>query len=261
MSCLLSINGTRVADTGAEASAGLPVALTGLKVAWGRDSTESQPDPSTCAFDVQQRPALDTDVADLLVPGATVDVHAAGLYTIDNGTNVVDSPWMNWPADAAPTATPHDHVYPIGGATAQQTTIPAELAYWLYGNGVAVDITVANGNQGCVFLPRPLNSSRWSEIPRVEESGPLRYTVSVLAPLGARMCARACAFNPTTKVVAIGQAGPTVIASGNDWVKLEVTANLSTPGYPCVGFQVLTPVATQTWATASGTWAAQTGAW
>jgi hypothetical protein len=263
VSCILFIDGVRVADTGAQAVAGQPVALTGLKVAWGRDSTESQPDPSTCSFEVTQRPALGTDVADLLAPGATVSVQAAGLYAIASGQNLVDDPWMNWPADLVPSATPHDHVYPVGGATAQLRQIPANLAAGHYsGGGCAVDITVADGTQRMVYLPRPIDSAMWSEVPTVEEAGPLRRVLGVRAPMGTRMQARAYALDPATQTLTAGTAvGPVIVADGSNWATVEVTADMAAAGYPCMGMEVLTSVASLSWAATPGTWTSHPEPW
>lgn len=74
--CELWVDGTRYADgTGPEAPEA-PVALSGLRVTWGRTTTVDQPDPSTCSFVILDPAAGDRFDADLGL-GSVVQVISA----------------------------------------------------------------------------------------------------------------------------------------------------------------------------------------
>ena len=55
-SCVLWVNGVRYPDGQPAELDTEPVALTGLSVLWGRDTTIDQPAPATCTFDVLDLP-------------------------------------------------------------------------------------------------------------------------------------------------------------------------------------------------------------
>jgi hypothetical protein len=79
---------TRLADTGADYAAGVPTALSGLSLTWGRDGPQSQPEVGACTFTVADKQG-DADFLGTLKVGAPVTVYAT--TEVDTGT----------PADAA----------------------------------------------------------------------------------------------------------------------------------------------------------------
>lgn len=87
VSCEVWVDGTRLADTGADYAASTPTALAGLQLTWGRASIVDQPDTSSVSLTVADKDS-DGDYLTRLHVGSTLDVYAAGDTT--TGTDPVD---------------------------------------------------------------------------------------------------------------------------------------------------------------------------
>jgi hypothetical protein len=83
--CAAYVNGVRLADTDDEYLASAPTALEGLRVTWGRDNVNDQPEPGSCAFTVRDRDP-DADLLALVHAGDLIDVYcetAGGSAPVD----------------------------------------------------------------------------------------------------------------------------------------------------------------------------------
>lgn len=82
------LGSTRLADTGGDYEAGIPTALAGLSLTWGRDGPQSQPDIGSCSLTVADREG-DADFLGALKVGAPLTVYAT--VKVDTGAAGVDA--------------------------------------------------------------------------------------------------------------------------------------------------------------------------
>lgn len=90
--CILYLDGTRFADGSPGDDLASPVALSGLKVNWGRDSTMDQPGSSTCQFDVMDRAGGNSFTG--LTVGERVDVTASTWTYPDPSVSTMTDPGL-----------------------------------------------------------------------------------------------------------------------------------------------------------------------
>jgi hypothetical protein len=187
--CVVTVAGSRFADTAAELVAGEPVALAELTVDWGRSNTFEQPSPATCSFTVLDAPHGIVFTERLHV-GDTIDVHASGdiaqgipiNVAVDGGFETAAlGPAGNRVAVVAPTVA---------------TIVSAPVATGTR----SVRATAPTGNRTVLRIPpaafTPGNAAGWDTIPRL---GPNEWTwtAAVRPPLNGRV-----------GVIGIGFAGP-----------------------------------------------------
>jgi hypothetical protein len=143
----LWVNGVRLPDGCLTAPDDSPVALTGLSVAWGRDSTIDQPSPATCTFDVLDIFGGERFV-DVLTIGARLDVQATAQLYGPASIETIGTPLAYAVSNGTGTATARD-IALIGTdhTRAVLTTIyPAPLS----ANPIAWDA-----------IPRTVPGQRW----------------------------------------------------------------------------------------------------
>jgi len=145
--CSLWINGVRFADGQPGEDELEPVALTDLRIAWGRANAIDQPTPSTATFSVQDLAGGGSFLEKLKI-GARVDVRAdAVIYPAP------DQPMLPDPGFSA-------------GVGASYATAGLGLAV---ASGVLVVTPGAGVRYGTVYFPpAPLssNASAWNAVPR-----------------------------------------------------------------------------------------------
>jgi hypothetical protein len=73
VSCIVYVEGNRIADTGPDYLNDVPTVLAGLSVEWGRETVVDQPPTSTCSFTVAERPGM-RSIFPVLHVGNRVDV-------------------------------------------------------------------------------------------------------------------------------------------------------------------------------------------
>lgn len=167
--CSVWIDGVRFADgcTPGETDT-TPVALTDLKVVWGRDNTLDQPEPGTCSFQV-----LDVVggvlFTDQLHIGTQVDVRAEATIYPDPTTPIFtyDAGFEGMTVGAVPPSSVS------GGAV----TVSTEQAH----TGTKSARLVPTGRpQTVIFPPAPFgNDSAWDAVPRTFAGQTWRFGASI----------------------------------------------------------------------------------
>lgn len=180
-SCVLWIDGQRYADGSAGESPDQPVALTGLKIVWGRDTTIDQPAPATCTFEVLDLPGGERFTGRLTI-GSRVQVRADAVIYPDPTIPTLTDPGFE---TAAAGSTPS--VISNAGAvlvTAAQAHTGAHSA--------RVDPADAGRLVRVIFPPAPLSTdpAGWDDVPRTLPGQTWRYGAAVraataLAPVAA----------------------------------------------------------------------------
>jgi hypothetical protein len=165
--CSLWINGARFADGQPGEDELDPVALTDLRIAWGRANAIDQPTPSSASFSVQDLAGGQSFLSKLTI-GARVDVRADAVIYPDP-----DQPMLPDPSFSAGV-----------GATYATAGLGLSVA-----SGVLV-VTPAEGvRHGTVYFPpAPLSGdpSAWNEIPRSKPGQTWRAgaTITLTSDLG-----------------------------------------------------------------------------
>jgi hypothetical protein len=186
--CVVTVAGSRFADTAAELVAGEPVALAELTVDWGRSNTFDQPSPATCSFTVLDTPGGIVFTERLHV-GDPIEVNATG--DIAQGTPIdvaVDGGF-----EASPVGPAGNRVAVVSPTVATIVSAPAIGTR-------SVRVTAPTGNRTVLRIPpaafTPGNAAGWDTIPQL---GPNEWTwtASVRPPLNGRV-----------GVIGIGFAGP-----------------------------------------------------
>lgn len=191
LGCDLYINGKLFQD-GAEGDDFLaPLALDGLSIAWGRETTVDQPEPSTCTFEVMDVPGGSAFLGEVFT-GATVEVRstvevepgggAEGLPMLPDPT-FSGTPVGVTPLNALPEFNSTALVVDEGGAQGHVLDL-AKMP------GDASNPSIARVS----FGPGPITSGdpdAWADLPRVGDASAWSYTVDVLAPPGAAVAVQA----------------------------------------------------------------------
>jgi lysophospholipase L1-like esterase len=178
--CTLWIDGVRYADGQPAELDGDPVALTGLSVVWGRDTTLDQPAPASCSFTVLDRPGGPRFTETLRV-GSRVQVRADAVVYPDPTVPILTDPGFELaPAGSTPSTIPTNAtVTVVGGGRGG-------------GQAAAVDPVDAGRGVRVVFPPAPLtmDPGGWDAVPRTRAGQTWRYGAAVLAPNGLADVAR-----------------------------------------------------------------------
>lgn len=224
--CTVYVDGVPVPDGSPGQDPTAPVAMSGLEVTWGRETTMDQPDPASCTFEVWD-PAGGTSFAGQLRTGRRVTVTASGT---------------GWPDPDVPAFTDGSFedgaaTWTVTGASAAPSTRRASLG--------ARSLEVS-GPPGWVLrlAPAPFSApgtapDAWDHLPTTSPGQTWSLNADVYAPAGARLQVRpvlyagpyAAAGTPAGPAQDItGTFGwaavvlelrPTVAGS---WVGLELTA-------------------------------------
>ena len=172
--CALYVDGERFADTGPDAARADPTALTGLTVAWGRDTTVDQPGPSTCSFTVAD-PAGGRSFLGLLHTGLPVDVTATGTEYPDPTVSTFLDPGF----ETDPIA-----------ATPQNATVGASPRV-VHGGLRALQILPVDGTRRWTvtlppapFVPAGTSPGAWDTIPQTAPGQTWHVGAWVYAPAG-----------------------------------------------------------------------------
>ena len=274
--CVVTVAGTRLADTAADLVAGLePTVLAELSIAWGRGNTFEQPPPATCTFAVLDRPG-GTLFTERLHVGDPVTVRAAG--DIARGTPVdvaVDGGFESLAIGPA-----GNRVAVAAPATA--TVVSAPVATGTRAIRVASSSSSSSSSRTVLAIPpaafAPATPAAWDAIPRL---GPNEWSwsIAVRPPLNGRTAVIGVAFAGPQTPTPIGPVGAlthyvwghaagawTVVAddavrastaTANAWLGVTVDTDLATWAAPYGE-----PATAYAWTAAPGTWAdyAPTGA-
>lgn len=179
-SCTLWIDGTRYADGQPAELDGEPVALTGLQVVWGRDTTLDQPAPATCTFTVLDRPGDDRFTSRLRI-GARVQVRAdAVIYPDPTIPTVTDPGFEAAPAGSAPSVI------------TSNATVTVTAGGRGGGHAAGVDPVDAARGMRVIFPPAPftLDPAGWDAVPRTLTGQTWRYGAAVRAAAALTAVAR-----------------------------------------------------------------------
>lgn len=165
-SCSVWIDGIRMADGQPGESDTTPVALTDLKVTWGRSNTLDQPGPASCAFQVLDM-AGGQRFLDVLRIGARVDIQASATIYPDPTISTVTDPGFE---TGAPTTL-------RANATATWTTEKAHAGT----HSVRLEPVDAGRSAWAVFPPAPFSPdvSAWNAVPRTVAGQTWEYGASV----------------------------------------------------------------------------------
>lgn len=236
--CRLFIDGQRFADGCTGEPVGAPVALSGLKVTWGRESTVDQPDASTCDFQVAD-PLGGVRFTELLRTGLPVQVYAYGTDYPDPTVPVWPDPGFE--SGSAATIT--------SNATATVTSDRAHTGT----ASLRLDASNASQRAGAIIAPAPFAAPNsepdaWDGIPATADGQSWTVGASVLAPPGAALQLRAVLFSGPWRSAARVLAEPVLTATGTgEWQQLSAELVPDQPG-AWVGVQVLTYPTGPTWA-------------
>jgi hypothetical protein len=178
--CTLWVDGVRYADGQPTELAAAPVALTGLTVSWGRDTTVDQPGPATCSFEVLDRPGDPRFTATLKI-GSRVQVRADAVVYPDPTVPIIPDPGFESAALSVITGN---------AAVAVQTAVVHTGA-----RAVRVDPLDPDRRVRVIFPPAALSASHdpaaWDAVPRTLPGQSWRYGAAVKVPTGLAAVARA----------------------------------------------------------------------
>lgn len=181
-SCVLWIDGKRYADGQPAESPAEPVALTGLSVIWGRDTTIDQPAPATCTFTVLDLPGGTRFTAGLVV-GARVQVRTdATIYPDPTVPTFTDPGFESAAVGSTPSTVRTNAAVTVSSAVKHTGTKSAR-----------VDPTNAARAVRVVFPPAPFTSdpAGWDAVPRTLPGQTWRYGAAVRVPTALAPVARA----------------------------------------------------------------------
>lgn len=184
-SCTLWIDGVRYADGQPGEPNAAPVALTGLQVIWGRDTTLDQPAPAACTFTVLDLPG-DPRFTARLVIGARVQVRADATIYPDPTVPIMPDPGF----ESAPVGSTPSVIAGNVAAVTVQTAVKR-------GGARAVRIDPADPDRAVrvIFPPAPLSAAHdpaaWDAVPRSLAGQSWRYGAAVRVPTALSAVARA----------------------------------------------------------------------
>jgi hypothetical protein len=182
-SCVLWVDGVRYADGQPAELPADPVALTGLTVTWGRDTTIDQPAPASCAFTVLDLPGGARFTGKLAV-GSRVQVRADATIYPDPTVTVLPDPGF----EAAPVGQPPVCITGNAAVTVQTTTVHAGA------RAARVDPVDPARRVRVIFPPAPFtpaDPAGWDLVPRTLPGQSWRYGAAVRVPTALAAVARA----------------------------------------------------------------------
>ena len=182
--CVLWVDGVRYADGQPTEDPAAPVALTGLTVSWGRDTTVDQPAPATCSFEVLDRPGGARFVDKLLI-GSRVQVRADAVVYPDPTVVILPDPGF----EAAPVGSTPSLITGNAAAVVQTTVTHAGA------RALRVDPLDPDRRVRVIFPPAPLSAGHdpaaWDAVPRTLPGQSWRYGAAVKVPTALAAVARA----------------------------------------------------------------------
>ena len=174
----LYVDGARFADGSPGDDLTDPVALSGLSVVWGRDTTVDQPAPSTCSFTVARPRRRLRSFLDLLHTGLSVDVTATGTEYPDPTVSTYLDPW--------------DETDPIA-ATPQNATVGASTRR-VHGGSRALQVLPVDGTRRWTvtlppapYVPAGTSPGAWDAIPQTEPGQTWQVGAWIWAPRGVQL--------------------------------------------------------------------------
>jgi hypothetical protein len=179
-SCTVWIDGARYADGQPAEAAGDPVALSGLTVTWGRESSIDQPSPASCVFEVLDRPGGPRFIETMGI-GSRVQVRADAVVYPDPTVPIFPDPGF----EAAALS-----VITTNAAAAVQSAVVHTGT-----RAVRVDPLDAGRAARVIFPPAPLSDAHdpgaWDAVPRTLPGQQWAYGAAVKVPTALAAVARA----------------------------------------------------------------------
>jgi hypothetical protein len=175
VTCELWAEDERVPDGSTAIDPLNPIALSGLKVSWGRSTTVDQPDVSTCSFEVADLPGGQA-FGELLYIGLPVRVTATGTVYPDPSVSTFRDPGFE---SGPPIYTGDTGIYVSRStrrvhagtyATALQAARPGDQARVIFAPGA--------------FVPFGSPPDAWDDIPRTLGGQAWSYGCSIYVPTG-----------------------------------------------------------------------------
>lgn len=226
----LFIDGQRFADGCPVPAPGEPVALSGLSVTWGRETTVDQPEASTCTFEVQD--ALGgSSFTDYLRVGRTVDVFAVGTVYPDPDMPV-------WPDPGFETGTAATITTSAAATVSTRRTYAGTYALRIAPTRPARRATVT-------IAPAPFaapgdDPSAWDHIHATAPGQRWRMSADVFAGPGAIVRARPALFSgPWRSAVRVLPEPVAIVAGDATWQRVELSFTPDAAG-AWVGLEVST---------------------
>lgn len=212
-SCVLWVDGVRYADGQPTEDPAAPVALTGLTVTWGRETTIDQPGPASCVFEVLDRPG-DPRFTSSLHVGSRVQVRADALVYPDPSVPILPDPGF----ETAPLS-----VITGNAAAAVQTAVVHTGT-----RAVRIDPLDPARQVRVIFPPAPLGTDQdpgaWDAVPRTLPGQQWAYGAAVRVP---------------TALAAVARARLHPVVFTQPWPGTErVLTDTATPGAPAAGWAV-----------------------
>lgn len=242
--CTLTVAGTTVLDGCTVGDPLDPTALSGLSVAWGRDTTMGQPEPSSCTFDVMDVPGGESFATRFRV-GSTVRVEATGTLYPDPTESTFPDPGF---------------VTGVGG------WLPSNASAAITSGALQViplDASVRAGVQlaPLAFAPNGTEPDAWDTIPTTSPGQSWTFGVRVWAAMGAAVTVRPLLYRGpwAATVTPVPDAALTFIGDAA-WHTVTGTFIPGVAGN-WVGVEVATDPTGRRWLDATGTWAAAVGTW
>jgi hypothetical protein len=212
--CVLWVNGARYADGQPAEDPAAPVALTGLRVVWGRDTTIDQPAPATCTFDVLDLPGGARFTAGLTI-GARVQVRADALVYPDPTVPTITDPGFETAAAGSAVSTAGTNARPVKVSTAYAHT-----------GAHSARVEPVNGDRAVrvIFPPAPFtptDPAGWDGVPRTLAGQSWRYGAAV---------------RPATALAAVARVAVHPVTFTRPWPGTErVLSNTAAAGAPDAG--------------------------
>lgn len=250
VTCEVFVDGRRVADGSPGDNPLDPTALSGLTIAWGRETTVDQPDAATCEFEILDDLGGDSFLGTFRT-GQTVEVTATGTL---------------WPVAAQETfADPSFEAAPLGSTppgvfSGGLVTVTDERAHTGAQSALMTPDDAALV-QRAVFAPEALSAApdAWDDIAATEPGQTWTLAAAVWAPEGSSITVTPVVFTRPDGTHTLDTAAAFRTTGTGDWVEV------SRPYVPTVyGAWLGVAVAITDrprWVDVPGTWAATPGTW
>ena len=185
LGCEVLLDGKRFAD-GREGDDMLaPLALDGLRVTWGRETTVDQPEPSTCTLEVMDARGGAAFLG-MIYAGASLEVRSRTVVGGVGGSTTIQTLPDPGFDETAPGDTPPNALTEL--ASSAEVVLDDDDGGHLLALDKATGATPNPSLARVSLAPGPITSGdpdAWATLPRVDSSGEWSYTLDVLAPPGA----------------------------------------------------------------------------
>ena len=223
----LYVNGERFADGSPGDDLTNPVALSGLTVVWGRDTTIDQPAPSTCTFTVADNQGGESFLG-ILHTGLPLEVTATGV---------------DYPAPSLPTfADPGFESDPVTAAPANATA--AASSRQVHGGARALQVLPVDGLRRwsvtlppAPFVPAGTDPGAWDGIPQTTPGQDWQVGAWIYAPAGVTVTVRPVLYTGPWSNAGLPVGTPTTLTDAGQWVLVSGTHHAETTG-SWVGLEV-----------------------